>query len=90
MIVDEWHVEGDPATPTVPFPLYHFVYRSDDRRWPGAEAEQAARRFVERRLSETDPAKRWNSGPRLSHRTVTYSEFTPVPVETPETETPDP
>ncbi len=87
MIVHEWHVEGDPACAFGDFPPYHFVFRSDDKRWCGAEAEQKARAFVERCLSETDPAKRWNSGPRLSHRTVTYSEFTPVPIET---ETPEP
>jgi len=87
VIVEEWHVSGDPTvsiewngqTLTRDFPPYHFVYRSDDARWPGTAAEQKAREFVERCLS--DPAKRWQDGPHLFHRTVTYSEFAPVPVE---------
>lgn len=89
MIVDEWHVRGDPTvviewngeTTRDDFPPYHFVYRSDDSRWCGTAAEQKAREFVKRCLSETDPAKRWRDGPHLFHRTVTYSEFAPVPVE---------
>ena len=85
MIVDEWHVSGEPgpiaAVPDMRYPSYHFVYRSDDSRWCGAEAEQKARAFVARCLSETDPAKRWEDGPRLFHRTVTYSALDPVPVE---------
>ena len=81
MIVDEWHVTGDPTTETLDFPPYHFVYRSDDSRWCGAEAEHKARAFVQRCLNETDPAKRWRDGPRLFHRTVTYSALDPVPVE---------
>ena len=81
MIVDEWHVTGDASTDRIEYGDYHFVYRSDDKRWCGAEAEQRARTFVERCLSETDPAKRWRDGPRLFHRTVTYSSLEPVPVE---------
>jgi hypothetical protein len=87
LIVDEWHVRGDPTvvierngeTLEQAFPPYHFVYRSDDSRWCGTAAKQAAREFVERCFS--DPAKRWRDGPHLFHRTVTYSEFAPVPVE---------
>lgn len=86
LIVDEWHVNGDPTTETLDFPLYHFVYRSDDQRWPGTEAGHVARDFVERCRNETDPAKRWRSGPQLFHRTVTYSALEPVPLEQ---ETPD-
>ena len=89
MIVEEWHVTGDPTVVIEwngqrlekDFPPYHFIYRSDDQRWPGREAEQKARAFVERCLSETDQAKRWRDGPHLFHRTVTYSALEPVPVE---------
>lgn len=86
LIVDEWHVNGDPTCSIADFPLYHFVYRSDDQRWPGTEAGYVARDFVERCRNETDPAKRWRSGPQLFHRTVTYSALEPVPLEQ---ETPD-
>jgi hypothetical protein len=89
-VVDEWHVTGDPTVELrwdgeeikIPFPPYHFVYRSDDSRWCGAEAEQAARGFVERCSSGTEPLRRWRDGPHLFHRTVTYSDLAPVPVET--------
>jgi hypothetical protein len=81
MIVDEWHASGDASTDRIEFGQYHFIYRSDDSRWCGTAAEQAAREFVKRCLSETDPAKRWRDGPRLFHRTVTYSDLAPVPVE---------
>jgi hypothetical protein len=95
LIVDEWHVTGEPGTiaiagrrdPDNPrFPSYHFVYRSNDARWCGTEARGRAQEFVERCLNETDPAKRWEDGPRLFHRTVTYSALEPVPLKQ---ETPD-
>lgn len=86
LIVDEWHVTGDASTDMIEYRPYHFVYRSNDSRWCGTEARGRAQEFVERCLNETDPAKRWRHGPHLFHRTVTYSDLTPVPLkqETPE------
>lgn len=80
-VVHEWHVTGEPgpigAVPDLRYPSYQFAYRSDDERWPGRIAEDAARTFVQR-VSRYEGG--WEDGPHLHHRTVVYSPLEPVDV----------
>lgn len=83
-VVHQWHVTGEPgpinAAPDRRYPSYSFVFRSDDERWPDEKAEERARGFVSRTLGDVYGKGRWESGPFLHHRTVTYSPLEPVEV----------
>jgi hypothetical protein len=90
--VHQWIVTGEPGV--VPgyfgdaepprFPSYRFVWSSADTRWLGNKAELEARGFVERVRTDAHglgALGKWEEGPFLHHRVVTYGPLEPVVID---------
>jgi hypothetical protein len=89
--VHQWIVTGEPGDVRGPngdvvgrFPSYRFVWSSADSRWLGGKAELEARGFVERVRTDAHglgALGKWEEGPFLHHRVVTYGPLEPVVID---------